>query len=917
MLVTLLFFYPSLISGSANAGFLYTGDITGFYATTVLKAHSLIHAMKFAAIDYSLFGGSSDFFISPNFYTFHPIFLIYYVLADPETSNINTVGQLTTIVLLFHSLLSMYFTVQLTQRLLGNDAPMSIFAGAAFTFTPLILGGLFQPEFLFSVLVLPWIAYACLSFLDRPALTRLITSSVPVALAFVGGYVPMGAATIALAAFIVSGHVIMEGVARSESITRIARQVLIAALPVIVGAGACAFILLKIFLYNKETSGIGAASLFYSAQQMSESPVALLRALSNRFNVSVPGHEFTVTLGVVPLLIVLIFLFSGRSVAAATPQEIRLMKLCAVAYGATLLSIFGVYSVVSDFVYYFIPQVGKMHIYQRFLWPANLALVLMITVMLASVVRNRDFTVIRIALLSVLGLIVATCLAVLQGAHPPGIELNGFLIVELLAGFFFIVALLLPGRLFPVLVAAAMIVLPAFDKMYELSDGGNTLEAQQARHPLYLDADYRAALVDFIKRNTTKEYIKYIDVSPMWGPDGIESFAKQFPYMVLEDIKLSSFGGFTFYLSARADYMKLMPIGAEVRVMPNFEILREAGVDFIVARGSDLNQGFLADYVAGVPESEKFTLPNDIWMVSLRSKLANSNSAFDNGMFRLSARSSELSELDNVAQGKPAQQSGTVAPAGLAVDGDTNGDFSAGSVAHTGQDQYAWLDVDLGESMSLEAIRLWNRTDCCTGRLDDFWLFVSDAPFAVTDTPDVLRERPGTWSQINPAPAPKLTVQTDGVKGRYVRVQLSGSQAEGDSFLNVAELEVFKAKPTAAGIAGVQTIGTVQNFSSNFANYSLLEVELTEPAVVTYLYWTNPRLSYWVNGARIQPDLSSEYPKFNLPVGHSLVEVKYASHLMVLVWTSVLIYWIAVLVSYALRFVSIGRKDMLARHRTV
>ncbi|SEW51488.1 galactose-binding domain-containing protein [Chitinophaga arvensicola] len=88
----------------------------------------------------------------------------------------------------------------------------------------------------------------------------------------------------------------------------------------------------------------------------------------------------------------------------------------------------------------------------------------------------------------------------------------------------------------------------------------------------------------------------------------------------------------------------------------------------------------------------------------------------------------------NVAQGKTTQQSSDLggATSSRAVDGNTNGNYSVGSVTHT-IDGYAaiepWWQVDLGSIVTIDSIRIWNRTDCCDQRLKGFYLFVSNAAF--------------------------------------------------------------------------------------------------------------------------------------------------------------------------------------------
>jgi hypothetical protein len=146
----------------------------------------------------------------------------------------------------------------------------------------------------------------------------------------------------------------------------------------------------------------------------------------------------------------------------------------------------------------------------------------------------------------------------------------------------------------------------------------------------------------------------------------------------------------------------------------------------------------------------------------------------------------------DLALGRTAMQSSTLpgyatTGAASAVDGNTDGQFFDGSVSHTNQEANAWWQVDLGASASINTVVVWNRTDCCSTRLSEFWVFVSNTPFLPTDTPLTLQNRPGTFnSHQTIAPNPSTTITFNGVQGQYVRVQLTGTD-----FLSLAEVQVF------------------------------------------------------------------------------------------------------------------------------
>jgi hypothetical protein len=125
----------------------------------------------------------------------------------------------------------------------------------------------------------------------------------------------------------------------------------------------------------------------------------------------------------------------------------------------------------------------------------------------------------------------------------------------------------------------------------------------------------------------------------------------------------------------------------------------------------------------------------------------------------------------NVALGKPATQSSdysTKYPAGNAVDGNLT------NFADTQDSTQPWWQVDIGRSYPIDQIAVYNRSDCCADRLADYYVFVSDTPFTSTSLSDTLAQ-PGVWSSHQTAQAGRPTVIDVGQTGRYVRVQLAGS----------------------------------------------------------------------------------------------------------------------------------------------
>jgi len=83
-----------------------------------------------------------------------------------------------------------------------------------------------------------------------------------------------------------------------------------------------------------------------------------------------------------------------------------------------------------------------------------------------------------------------------------------------------------------------------------------------------------------------------------------------------------------------------------------------------------------------------------------------------------------------ISQGKPVSMSdpsdqGGNGVASKAVDGDTSQSWGGRSCTHTPNTRNpTWWKVELGANYKVNNVKVWNRSDCCGGRLNGFQLFV-------------------------------------------------------------------------------------------------------------------------------------------------------------------------------------------------
>jgi len=112
----------------------------------------------------------------------------------------------------------------------------------------------------------------------------------------------------------------------------------------------------------------------------------------------------------------------------------------------------------------------------------------------------------------------------------------------------------------------------------------------------------------------------------------------------------------------------------------------------------------------------------------------------------------------------------------------------------------------LGTISDITNIEVLNRTDCCSNRLDNSYVFVSDIPFTSEDVNETINQ--ANVSNYFIATAQDINTIAANRTGRYVRVQLSEENA-----LHMREVRVFGTAKANAALNTVNGTGTLPNLA--------------------------------------------------------------------------------------------------------
>jgi len=220
--------------------------------------------------------------------------------------------------------------------------------------------------------------------------------------------------------------------------------------------------------------------------------------------------------------------------------------------------------------------------------------------------------------------------------------------------------------------------------------------------------------------------------------------------------------------------------------------------------------------------------------------------------------------ISNVALGKTATQSSTFVTNGItghasnAVDGNTDGVWLNGSVAHTTSYGGAWWEVDLGQSFIINEIKVYNRVDsCCKHILAGFEL-------------TILRAGTVVWTYNEPTttgdpPDVSTLVVPSLIIGDTVKITQTTTEV-----LSLAEVEVYGEDLYNVAFGNNAT----QSYTGTWADYEEVALGSASNAVDgnTNGYWTMDQSNTMSHTGYDGPSIA--WWKVELQRSFTIVEIK-------------------------------------------
>lgn len=565
-----IFFSPYLFTSKPH--FKFFGDVAILYFPQFVEGYHMAKSGALAGIDFLTSNGSTAYFLRPNIPVYYPPYQLTYALFHFET--IGGLARAFVFIAYAHSTLSAYYCMRIGRKYLQMDHGTSIlfsvlYFGAiayyAFTATP----------FYYVAALFPFLLYFALQSAEKNAWWHMPLYSFPYVMVFFSGYLPLDVNAVLIVLLITVGY--LWQIKNNE--TRNFGQLLMRCFAPVALAGVVVISLyMAMFLYNKQVTGL-PDGVWHSAHQFSFESRDVFALLSRAFPASNPGMGTPfVELGLVPALL-LILAFSQRKKLAIAPLDAKIIALSLLIFSFYLLLAFGRASGLPDLFYFMMPVTGKIHLYGRYLLVASFFFYLAVAISFKYLVQIRaDLPIGR----WLVGIMVV--MALIQGyaqfglGQPESFLRPQLLVIELLMLGLVLISLSTKQSFYAFVGVIGVTFLIHAANFNSYINSFSQVAVGPYKNEVAFSPERRELLYGYFKKNSNKDLIKYVDITlGIEKPNGV---MLNFPWLLRDKLRTSSYTGYEPHLAIDRDYMAKFPYPYYGKI--NIPWLLRTGADFVI-----------------------------------------------------------------------------------------------------------------------------------------------------------------------------------------------------------------------------------------------------------------------------------------------------------------------------------------------
>jgi hypothetical protein len=626
-----------------NPQLKFFGDLAILYFPQFVRGYHLSLQGAWSGIDFLTGDASSGYFLRPNIPVYYPVYQIVYFLG--RFSTIESLARAFVAILCLHSVVATYFCIRIARRYFDLNFKSALLFAVFYVFA--VSDSAFtEPPFYYVATLFPIVLYFALNSVRMPTYGNVPFYSIPYLFLFLSGYLPLDVAAVSVAIFFTLAYYLF---IVSNDLSLKVTGIIKLFTPFVFASIVVLPLYLAILVYHKQVPGI-PEGVWNSAHQFSLESQDIFSLISRSFPATNPGTGAPfIRIGLVAFFVG-ILAFSQRNKLGLSDFHSRLIAFSLAVFLFFLTLSFGQSSGLPDLFYFNVPVIGKMHLYGRHLIVASFFGFLAISVAFKYFVNVRTSVPIGYWLVGAI-ITLLSLQVIIKFSGTSWVNLN-LLSVEILLLCIMLFSIASKYSVYSYIAVISISFFINASNFNHFINSFHTGSPGPYANDISLSTNRSGALLDYLKINSDKLFIKYIDFT-----EGIEKpsgLMLNYPWLVGNKINLTNYMGYEPHMSVDKEYMNMFPYPYYGKI--NIPWIIKTGADFIVADSNTMvkHELLLSDLIN--KEVAGFDLGNGYRVLKIKEQsrddsnnVAGVHTVFDNGLIKINSPDRSVSVLNFIS----------------------------------------------------------------------------------------------------------------------------------------------------------------------------------------------------------------------------------------------------------------------------